>query len=150
MEPSNEIFAKRILAKCVRDRVTGCLRFMGARNPNGYGSLWVHGRSRSVHRVAHELWVGPIPVGYDIDHVHDRGCRYRDCVEPGHLEAVPHIENLRRTARLRTHCARGHEFSPENTRIVQRNGNPTRQCIPCKRRSARESKMRAKAKKRNV
>lgn len=69
-----------------------CLRWKGSRNWGGYGQISVGGRQQRVHRVAYELAKGPIPEGLEIDHL----CRVRDCINPDHLEAVTHQENIRR------------------------------------------------------
>lgn len=135
--------ARRVLITClmsrsVRDDETGCLRWTGAHQPKGYGQLCVDGRARSVHRMSYELFVGSIPDGHEIDHVYERGCRYRDCIEPGHLEAVTHRENLRRVMAARTMCPNGHEYTPENTRW-QRNH---RVCRTCKRVNTRRYRQR--------
>ena len=86
-----------------------------------YGRISVRGKKRPVHIVAHELWVGPVPAGYEVDHVKSRGCFSTLCFRPSHLEAVPKLTNIMRSdcagavnAR-KTHCVNGHEFSPENT-----------------------------------
>lgn len=52
----------------------------------------VGGRFALAHRVAYEEQYGPIPDGMEIDHL----CGNRDCVNPDHLEAVSHTENMRR------------------------------------------------------
>jgi len=59
-------------------------------------------RAVSAHRWMHELVIGPIPVGFMVDHE----CEQKRCVNPDHLEAVTNAENIRRSkarkaARLR-------------------------------------------------
>lgn len=128
-----------------RDEKTGCLLFLGSINQQtGYGYL---GR-RIAHRVAYEEAYGPIPDGLTIDHVHARGCRYRNCIEPTHLEAVTSAENTRRAMRVRpmaTHCKRGHELSGENLVVRQHNGRAERLCVTCSRERGRAYHARARA-----
>jgi hypothetical protein len=86
----------RLLDRAVRDDESGCLRWPVSRNSKGYGHIKINNRTVGVHRVAYEVWIGPIPQGMEIDHVAANGCRHRDCIEPSHLEAVTHAENLAR------------------------------------------------------
>ncbi len=95
----------------------------------------IEGRLKYAHRVAYEQTVGPVPSGLELDH----RCRIRCCVNPAHLEAVTRQENVRRGTqgwdqKAKTHCAQGHEFSPENT---HRTKEGYRQCIQCKRETTR-------------
>lgn len=135
--PVRGTIEERLLARAERDYLTGCLRWTGAKR-NGYGAIGVGGRVRSVHCVAHELWVSPIPDGFHVDHVYANGCRHRDCIEPAHLEAVTSGENTRRAAVLITHCPQGHLYDEANTRVNIRccgryAGNETRSCRACGR-----------------
>jgi hypothetical protein len=117
---------------------TGCRRWTGMHQHKGYGQINVGNKNRMVHRMAYEVWIGPIPEGLEIDHVYARGCRYRDCIEPSHLEAVTHAENLRRKP-LATHCKNGHEYTSENTQVrTLPDGGPRRACRTCIRARKRE------------
>jgi hypothetical protein len=113
----------------VRDPQSGCLRWQGPHHSNGYGRL----RSTAyAHREAWEREVGPIPEGMTIDHVAERGCIHRDCVEIAHLEVVTQSVNTSRSARSieqrsRTHCPQGHPYAGKNL-IVRRGKRECRSC----------------------
>lgn len=110
----------------------GCWLWTGYIQKNGYGKVWHDGAKRLAHRVVYTLLVGPIPSDRELDHVRANGCRSRACVNPSHLEPVTAKENQARGAgnqhRGRTHCQRGHEFTPENT-IIQGGGRACRACV---------------------
>lgn len=46
----------------------GCWEFLGSRDDAGYGTMKVSKKTRKVHRLAYEVWVGPIPAGLDVLH----------------------------------------------------------------------------------
>lgn len=50
----------------------------------------VRGTAYAAHRLAYTLTKGPIPDGLEIDHI----CNVKACVNPAHLEAVSHRENI--------------------------------------------------------
>lgn len=116
-----------------------CWLWMGARNQKGYG-LYSAPNTAAAHRVAYELLVGPIPEGLVLDHL----CRNVRCVNPDHLEPVTIRENTARglPPRAATHCKRGHELTPENTRW--RSDRPTRECLTCRNVRRREERRRKK------
>ena len=97
------------------------------------------GRKQLVHRVAFQLFIGPIPEGMQVDHL----CGVRHCVNPAHLETVTPLVNTRRAERgnaRKTHCDAGHEFTPENTRY--RTDRPGRLCRSCDAERARQYRER--------
>lgn len=115
--------AERVMSKCVR--VGDCLVWSGAnthKDKKGYGQVTLPGGGRHAmtHRIVYEHFFGPIPAGLCIDHVRSRGCRFRTCCEPSHLEVVTQRENILRgdanAAKnvLKTHCLNGHALTPEN------------------------------------
>jgi hypothetical protein len=109
--------------------LTDCIRSTGWPVGNGYYFAWDFKakKTRLAHRLAYELAKGPIPGGLEIDHV----CEHRWCVNPNHLEAVTHTENVRRWSERLTHCVRGHEWTEENTyRPASKNGR--RDCRKCR------------------
>ncbi|MBO0813563.1 MAG: HNH endonuclease [Actinobacteria bacterium] len=76
----------------------GCLLWTGGISPTtGYGHFSIKNKSYVAHRIAYEFAFGPIPDGLVIDHVYERGCRHRACVNPAHLEAVTATVNNQRT-----------------------------------------------------
>jgi hypothetical protein len=82
----------RFLSK-VAIRADGCWEWRASRNRDGYGQFSGLGSSQLAHRVAYELFVGPIPEDRTLDH---HVCFRTWCVNPDHLEPVDNEENVRR------------------------------------------------------
>jgi hypothetical protein len=127
----------------VRETETGCWEWQGYRTPAGYGQMCVNSKLNLTHRLAYELFVGPIPAGLHIDHL----CRNRGCCNPDHLEPVTPGENSRRGDTgahygRRTHCGYGHAYTPENTYIHPRVGE--RVCKECRKEHSRAYRIRVK------
>lgn len=122
----------RILQRVTVDDPSGCWLWAGPVTHDGYPQMSGSGRSTTyVHRVMYELCVGPIPDGMQIDHVYERGCRHRHCINPDHLEPVTGLENVRRGKRHnanKTHCKRGHALTPDNVRMTS---HGSRACLTC-------------------
>lgn len=98
----------------------GCMRWLGYTRRDGYATFHLAPRRQLVHRVAYRLAHGHLPSDGVIDHVKQKGCLYRNCCAPDHLQAVTQQENVSRgdagAHQLRkTHCPQGHEYSERNT-----------------------------------
>lgn len=130
--PLIERFMERVE---VRD--DGCWEWTGSKTSGEFDyPRFCVGKADYVlaHRWSYERHVGPIPDGLTIDHL----CRFTLCVNPDHLEPVPNVVNVMRgdgaCARnsRKTHCKRGHEFTPENTHVVfDKKGRRRRCCRAC-------------------
>lgn len=122
-----------------------CWLWLGSCQRDGYGQFAVGSRKDDSRRLvlAHR-WAFHEAYGYwpeEGDHL----CHNRPCVRPNHIEDVSHAENVQRGdhaisghfQRVKTHCPKGHEYTPENTYIstLRRNGHVyhPRVCRECRR-----------------
>lgn len=122
---------------------SGCWVWLRHVDIDGYGKcrLRVDGSFvYTAHRVGYLAAHDRVPEGAEIDHV----CNVRSCVNPAHLRALPHAENVRRADhvtnhrnRVKTHCHRGHELSGHNVVLERSNGRTARKCRACRLASAK-------------
>lgn len=98
---------------------TGCWLWEGSKYSNGYGWIKVFGRVVSAHRFSHELHNGPIEEGEHILH----SCDVKHCVNPDHLRAGTHQENMSEAAaRGRMRSGKSHPmYGKKNPRENQSN-----------------------------
>lgn len=120
-----ESFLARILVT-----PSGCWEWTGSRTSGGYGLFSLGDVRVYAHRWSYEHHKGPIPDGFEVDHL----CRNTPCANPEHLEAVtPRVNNLRSESPAaqqarKTECLRGHPFDEENTAILPGGGRRCRRC----------------------
>jgi len=134
-----------ILSRSIPEPNTGCWLWLTGLMPAGYGCFRYQGKTLLAHRISYEVAKGPIPHGLQIDHI----CRVRCCVNPDHLRCVTIRENVLCGVGVaaqnlaKTHCVRGHEFTPENTFSTP--SNPSgRRCKECNRINNQEWKERTR------
>jgi hypothetical protein len=126
------------------DRGEGCWLWTAGRTGAGYGIFWLRGGNALAHRLSYQIANGSIPDGLHIDHL----CRVRHCVNPEHMEPVTIGVNVLRGIGItamnvrKTHCAHGHEFTPENTFTMSNGG---RGCRACRRKHWAEQAAQRKA-----
>lgn len=93
--------AERVAAKIAVQH--GCWVWMGRINRDGYGHVRVGKKTALAHRAVFEMAAGPVARGLELDHL----CRHRCCVNPLHMEAVTHRENVMRGDGYFAQAARG-------------------------------------------
>lgn len=116
---------------------SGCWEWAACRQASGYGLMQWDGRLQCAHRLAHEAWIGAIPDGHEIDHL----CNNPPCINPDHLEAVTHAENMRRRVMRNTHCGQGHAFADGNTYWYR----GQRRCRTCRAAADERRRLRNRA-----
>lgn len=117
-----------------------CLLWQGAsRTATGYGVVMYRGKQTTVHRAMYMLATGrELPSDMEVDHT----CNSRLCINPAHLQAVSHAENMRLGRIRRTHCRAGHPWTEDNTytTTVKRKQGGTRMqryCRVCRAQAQR-------------
>lgn len=108
---------------------SGCWLWTGNLEKDGYAKFFANKQYNRAHRFSYEQFVGQIPEGLEIDHK----CSVRCCVNPAHMEAVTHQENVKRgltgiVNRSKTHCPQGHPYSGANLYVMPNGGRMCRIC----------------------
>ncbi len=119
-------------SKYMVNALTGCWEWSGTINKkSGYGYFYDRKTKKThiAHIYSYRLSGRSISAGLDLDHL----CRNRRCVNPDHLEPVTRGENVMRGLLIdnpaaRTHCKRGHPWSPSNTYRTRRGHRMCKQC----------------------
>jgi len=119
------------------DKTETCWLWTGPRQEtDGYGRFTYAGERGYAHRLAYELFIGPIPESLVIDHL----CRTPLCCNPEHLEPVTDKVNVARgesppaRAMRYMQCKRGHPYTPENTMTkTDKRGTVAHECRTCRK-----------------
>ncbi|PTQ64481.1 HNH endonuclease [Sphingomonas sp. PP-CE-3G-477] len=113
-----------------------CWLWNAAKAPRGYGLFCTKGERILAHRYSLFLATGELPA----DKMALHSCDNPRCVNPKHLRWGTQFDNMqdasnrKRIRNMRkTHCVRGHEYTPDNTVIMSHyRGKPRRNCRICK------------------
>lgn len=90
-EKSRDSLDKRLSEKYIPEPNSGCWLWLGGMTKeNGYGKISIDGKFHKAHRTMFELHCGEIPEGFEVCH----SCDVPSCVNPDHLFAGTHIDNM--------------------------------------------------------
>lgn len=96
MQHTPEFSRRRLLNRSAVDEasplVNGChcRMWTGKSLRGGYARMWDGVRLVDAHRLSFQVFKGPIPEGTEVTHDCDRP----GCIEPSHLTAKSHAENI--------------------------------------------------------
>lgn len=101
-----------------------------------------------VHRLVLLTFVGTCPDGME-------ACHWNDNPEDNRLENLrwaprrdnnlDRVRNGIHSMSKKTRCKRGHEFTPENTRVEYRANGKSRRCIQCEKERAKRRQEKERA-----
>jgi len=115
-------YNKELILSRIKINENGCWIWRGAISGR-YGGLRFNKKVHAAHRVSYEIFNEKHPGDLCVCHK----CDVPLCVNPDHLFLGDQYDNMRDAAKKgrlsnrrnkssMTHCKRGHEFTPENTK----------------------------------
>ncbi|HEX8747991.1 MAG TPA: hypothetical protein VF717_12385 [Pyrinomonadaceae bacterium] len=104
----------------------GCWLWKAAKDTRGYPVFAFRGRQVQAHRMAYEHFIKKIEKRLLLSH----SCGKRECVNPEHQVPSSMRDVLRKAGVIgKSHCKRGHPFTPENTRYDKKGSRLCQECI---------------------
>lgn len=88
--PKHMSYAERLMEKVSPEPNTGCWLWQGADTGAGYGAMRYMNKRQDAHRVAWQIFRGPIPNGKFVLH----RCDVKYCVNPDHLFLGTQQDNM--------------------------------------------------------
>lgn len=134
---SDAEYIERVKSRVKIDE-NGCWLWQGFIQPTtGYGDVSYRGKRWRVHRLMFKLSGRDLRQDLDVCH----SCDKPACCNPDHLWQGTAKDNMRDASvkgriylQRKTHCIRGHEFTPENTKLsTNEHGHIMRSCRECSR-----------------
>lgn len=131
----------------------GCFEWTGPVSPKGYALMTHRSWSNAAHRVVFRLLCGQPDLATEQLVCHR--CDNPRCWNPAHLflgDAAANNRDCGNKGRhhnsVKTHCKRGHEFTPENTYLKVTPTTTMRACLTCQDMNRRKPEYIAKARER--
>ena len=144
-----EIDYERFMSKVIKTDT--CWLWNASKNYKDYGnfSTTINGKTKTyrAHRYIYEYVNGPIPESLVVCHT----CDTPRCVNPDHLwlgtvsdNAMDAVNKKRHGMTKKTHCPKGHEYTPENIYTRANRARFARECRLCRRIKSKSCEQRKK------
>ena len=99
---------------------TSCWEYLGAKDSQGYGRMFLGGKECKAQRVAYQMEYGPLPPKARLLHLLPDGqCIGRACCNPDHLKVFEPLSHIAESQTRKTTlgvkiCKNGHRITGDN------------------------------------